>query len=114
MYRNLQLYKDVYQLTKLIHRALPKMSRFERFSIGSMLFEKSLHLVDGIITANAVRGKERVDELEKFIGTFGTVEALIRITSDEKILDQRTLAPMYLLVNNISKQANAWKRSTGI
>lgn len=90
------------------------MSRFERFSIGSMLFEKSLHLVDGIITANAVRGKERVDELGKFIGTFGTVEALVRITSDEKILDQKTLAPIYILVSNISKQAMAWKRSTRI
>ena len=90
------------------------MSRFERFSIGSMLFEKSLHLVDGIITANAVRGKERVDELGKFIGTFGVVEALIRIASDERMWDQKTLAPMFLLISDISKQANAWKRSTRI
>lgn len=90
------------------------MSRFERFSIGSMLFEKSLRLVDEIITANSLRGKERVDVLETLIGTFGIVEALVRITSDEKILDQKTLSPIYILVSNISKQAMAWKRSTRI
>ena len=114
MFRNLQIYKDSYQLSKAIHKALPKMSRFDRFSLGSMLFEKSLMLVDGVIKANSLRGKERVDVLDKLIGTFGVVEALIRITSDEKIWDQKTLAPMFLLISGISKQANAWRRSTRI
>ena len=114
MFRNLQIYKDSYQLSKAIHKALPKMSRFDRFSLGSMLFEKSLMLVDGVIKANSLRGKERVDVLDKLIGTFGVVEALIRITSDEKIWDQKTLSPMFLLISDISKQANAWRRSTRI
>lgn len=114
MFRNLQIYKDSYRLARSVHKALPKMSRFERFSAGSMLFEKSLNLVDGVITANSVRNKERVDVLDKFIGTLGTIEALIRIISDEKILDQKTLAPIYVLITNISSQANAWRRSTRI
>lgn len=114
MFRNLQIYKDSYQLSKAIHRALPKMSRFDRFSLGSMLFEKSLMLVRDVIKANSLRGKERVDVLENLIGTFGVVEALIRIASDEKMWDQKTLAPMFLLISDISKQANAWKRSTRI
>lgn len=79
-----------------------------------MLFEKSLMLVHDVIKANSLRGKERVGVLENLIGTFGIVEALIRIASDEKMWDQKTLAPMFLLISDISKQANAWKRSTRI
>lgn len=114
MFRNLQIYKDSYQLSKAIHMALPKMSRFDRFSLGSMLFEKSLMMVRDVIKANSLRGRERVDVLDELIGTFGVVEALIRIASDERMWDQKTLAPMFLLISDISKQANAWKRSTRI
>lgn len=114
MHRTLQIYKDVYKLTKAIYRTFPKMARADRFSIGYQLFEDSLVLLSKIIDANNARGKERIDVLDEFIGKFGIAEAKVRLISDLKILDQKSLTPLYVLIDSISKQAKAWRRSTRI
>ena len=113
MIEKLQIYKDTYMLTTKLYAVLPRMERMHKHLIGARMLDASVQLFTHIALANKATEKaERLYHLDGYLSTFETLRVQIRICSDMKLLPITTLADLFMIVDNISRQLAGWRAAT--
>lgn len=113
MIEKLQIYKDTYMLTTKLYSVMPHMEKMHKHLIGARMLDTSIQLFTHIALANKATDKaERMTHLDGYLSTFETLRVQIRICSDMKLLSITTLADLFLIVDNISRQLAGWRAAT--
>ncbi len=111
LYSQLPIYRDSYQLLLEIYQVTNKFARDFKYTLGQDMKRDSLALFRYLYGANMYIEKRR-EYLDNFLTSFELLKIEMRLCADLKILSLNKLAQLSLLMDNISKQANGWKKIT--
>ena len=106
-FEHLPLYNKSYELLKACFRALEKMPRGHKKSIGERLVESALRQTQLIVFANGSRNKE--GPLVKLVLEVENMVLLLRIATDLKVLSLGEGHNMMERLFEIRKQVQAWR-----
>jgi len=108
----LQVYKDTYELVKMIHQMSGRFPKLHRYTLGERLCKDAGELFVPIQLANrATTAGERVKYLERFFLYFETVKIRLRLAYDLHCISIKEYALLVELTTKIGKQINGWRRS---
>lgn len=110
----LPIYRDTFDLAKIVLDYVEKFPKVYKFTIGEQLIDNSLDLFEYLQLANkAVDDKiKRKRYLDNFLIKYETVKVLVRLCNEKKILSIKQFSSLAEKLNNIGKQATAWKNNT--
>lgn len=111
LYNQLPIYRDSYVLLLEIYQVTNKFSRDFKYTLGQDMKRDALELFRHLYEAN-VSVDERRKHLDKFFTAFELLKTEIRLCVDLNVLSIKKLAQISLMMENISKQARAWKKKS--
>lgn len=103
----LPIYLATYRLLVEIYKTTGAFSREVKFSLGQDMKHDAMDLLRHIFRANHHVDKRA--DLENFLSTFDTLRLQLRLARELNALSVRKLAHLTLMMEDISKQARAWK-----
>lgn len=109
----LPIYRDTFDLVSIIADYVEKFPKMYKYTLGEKMLNVSLELFEYLQLANrAIKAPDkRTAMLERFLLKFELLKVLIRLCSEKKILSTKQMAKLFELMNNIGKQATAWKNN---
>ena len=108
----LDVYRDLYSLLMTIEDLRVNFPKSYKYDFGNELFMTGVACCELIQSANMTRGLERFKHLQQFIVKFGTLKLLLRICEDRHIISLDKSAEIFILLENIGRQATGWKNAT--
>lgn len=109
----LQVYKDTYELVKMIFQIAGKLPKLYKFTIGENLCKDAIALFVPIQLANrAEKPGERAKYLERFFLTFESVKVYLRLLYDLRAISITQYSMLTEITVVIGKQINGWKNHT--
>lgn len=113
MIDKLEVYKKTYELTGVVYRSLPEMEKLHRYTIGTRLIDSVLEMFKWVSLANNAKEKEkRLNYLDGACSNFEQFKVYVKICSDFGIIKINSMAKMFVLIEDISKQLCGWRRVT--
>ncbi len=109
LYSQLPIYRDSYQLLLEIYQATSKFPRDFKYTLGQDMKRDALMLFRDLYGAN-VSPEERRKYLDNFLTAFELLKTEIRLCVDLNVLSIKKLAQLSLLMDNIAKQAQGWRK----
>lgn len=108
LHSDLQIYKTVFELLKLVAVFCKHMNRDYRQILGGELRDHCLKITILILRANVAQ--EKAPYLMEIIERKETAELLIRLMCDLVLISREQYAAAIELTASIGKQANAWRQ----
>lgn len=91
---------------------MEKLPKQAKYTLGSKILKDALELFDYIQLANLTLWKEgKKKHLENFIVKFSLVKVSVRLCVDLHYITLKQHAQLLPFIDNIGKQATAWKNS---
>lgn len=113
MIKEIQIYKDTFNLTIKLYKSLETMPRSDKHILGVKMLDCSTELLKEISLANGSWDQKiRLKYLDSFFNTFETLKIQLRICTELNLLKLSAIADMQILITSISKQLNGWRNST--
>ena len=109
MYSQLPIYRDSYLLLTEIYKTTGKFPRDFKYTLGQDMKRDCLALFRDLYAAN-VSVEDRRQHLENFLQSFELLKIEIRLCVDLNVLSIKKMAQLSLLMDNIAKQAAAWRK----
>ncbi len=103
----LPIYLKTYRLLVEIYRVTAGFPREMKFSLGQDMRHDAMEMFRAIFRAN--RHADKRADLEHFLSTFEMVKLQLRLSRELNVLSVRKLAHLALMMEEISRQAVAWK-----
>lgn len=108
--KDLQIYKDAYELVDKLMKFSENFPRKYRFTLGEKLIKVALELFEYIQLANmSIENRQR--NMLGFTIKFELLKTLLRLCFDRKLFSEKQAADICRLTTIIGKQATAWGRS---
>ena len=107
---DLQIYRQMYQLLGIILDAREHFPKSYKYAFGERMMMVALECCELIQAANMSQAR-RVSYLEEFAIKFGSLQLMIRLCRDRRIVDEGRFCDMLALAGDIGKQATAWRKS---
>lgn len=107
LHSDLQIYKTVFELLKLVAKFCKHMNRDYRQILGGELRDHCLKITILILRANVAQEKEPY--LMEIVERKETAELLIRLLCDLVLISRDDYAAAIALTASIGKQANGWR-----
>ena len=107
----LKVYRDTYELTKLILEVVKQFPRLAKYTIGQRAIDTSLMMLDLIQMINMSEARERQTYFLRFIMNAEKLKILVRLAVEEKIISVTKQSQIAILQNSIGKQISGWKKS---
>jgi hypothetical protein len=107
LHSDLEIYKTVFELLKLVAKFCKHMNRDYRQILGGELRDHCLKITTLILRANIAQVKEPY--LLEIIERKETAELLIRLMCDLVLISRDDYAAAIALTASIGKQANGWR-----
>jgi len=107
-YETLPVYGKTYDLTIKIYELCSNLSNDLKYSLGESLKRDSLLLLREIYRIN--RSEDKSKFFERFLDHFELVKLEIRLCFDMKGITNKKHAELSLLMDEIGKQINGWRR----
>lgn len=104
----LPIFLSTYRLLVEIYKVTATFPREAKFSLGQDMKHDAMDLLRYIFKANHHTDKRT--DLENFLGCFEMLQLQIRLARELNVLSVRRLAHLALMMDDISKQARAWKK----
>ncbi len=104
----LKIYISTYTFVQEVFKTTVKFPREYKFCLGDDMNKDALSLLKHIFQANQHQHKRA--HLDNFMAAFETVRVELRLCADLKILSVKKQAHLALLMDEIAKQAAAWKK----
>ena len=105
----LPVYIDTYQFVREVYQITHKFPREFKYCLGEQMNHDVLQLLYHIFQANHMRG-DKTPELDAFMAALDMVRVEIRLAHDMQVLSTRQIAHLALFLDNIIKQATAWRK----
>jgi hypothetical protein len=107
LHSDLEIYKTVFELLKLVAKFCKHMNRDYRQILGGELRDHCLKITTLILRTNIAQVKEPY--LLEIIERKETAELLIRLMCDLVLISRDDYAAAIALTASIGKQANGWR-----
>ena len=106
----LKVYRDTYELTKVILETVKQFPRLTKYTIGQRAIDTSLMMLDLIQMINMSEAREREQYFLRFIMNAEKLKILMRLAVEEQIISLTKQSQIALLQSSIGKQISGWKR----
>ena len=107
----LKVYRDTFQLTKLILEVVKQFPKLAKYTIGQRAIDTSLMMLDLIQMINMSEARERQTYFLRFIMNAEKLKVLVRLAVEEQIISLTKQSQIAILQNSIGKQISGWKKS---
>ena len=107
----LKVYRDTYELTKLILEVEKQFPKLAKYTIGQREIDTSLMMLDLIQMINMSEARERQTYFLRFIMNAEKLKILMRLAVEEKIISITKQSQIAILQNSIGMQISGWKKS---
>jgi len=110
LHSELPLYRDTFQLLKLVVVLVRNIPRDFKRTVGDELLRECAKITTLIYRANVSTRKVR--HIQAIRESVQVVELLLRLSIDMRWATVKQSAPLVLLTEKIGRQATAWKKSS--
>ena len=110
-YNQLPIYRYTYWLLTEIYQTTGKFPRDYKYTLGQDMKRDCLSLFQDLYMAN-FSVENRRHHLENFLKSFELLKVEIRLCVDFKVLSVKKLAQLSLVMDNIARQAAAWRKKS--
>lgn len=104
----LPIYRATYRLLNMLIRATQDFPRFYRYSIGTRMVDVCLDMSMLLYKANSCY--EKVEVLKEFLSRFGMLQMLLRVCTEQQVIDTKKATAFAIEMEKIGKQATGWKQ----
>lgn len=109
---NLPIYNIVFELSKTSFSYAKNFERPSRIMVGERMVNNSLDMLSCILNANSELASERIKHLNRLKVLLEEMKTLARFCTEMKIISNKQSAHFAILLGNIGKQLNGWRKST--
>ena len=109
---NLPIYNIVFELSKASFSYAKNFERPSRIMVGERMVNNSLDMLSCILNANSELASERIKHLNRLKVLLEEMKTLARFCTEMKIISNKQSARFAILLGNIGKQLNGWRKST--
>lgn len=113
LYSELQIYKDIRQMSKELRRSINNMPRFDKFTIGKRILNNLTDLQIQVYYVNSRQGENKLEAMRKLKDLLVTLNILLTNCIDDKILLLTTKFSIHQplqRLKNINAQAVKWEK----
>ena len=108
LYYELPVYKDTYQLLRLIYEVAGKFPREHKFDLGQNMKRDALLLCQSLYKANKTLNRRKL--LEEFLDDFELVKTEVKLGGDLRLISLKKMAEIAGLSDKIGRQVTAWRK----
>ncbi len=109
--QELSIYKQMYTLLNLILDAREHFPKSFKYAFGEKMMMVALECCELIQAANMSKEK-RVPLLNEFSIKFNSLQLMIRLCRDRRIIDEGKFCDILSLAGEIGAQATAWRKAS--
>ena len=105
------IYKEFYSFNILLRSDVERIRHFDRLHkhiTGDILLRTSLESFQYIISANNSIDSEKSAKIQKLINNIDTLNIILRLCQDVKILSKKHYVILIELLDNTNQQAKQW------
>lgn len=111
--KNLPVYKEIYELTRLMTKYYVNINRMFKPNIGDKLCNTSIDLLSDIIKANSSTNIiERREYIRKTKDSLTLIDTMVTLCRDMQLMSAKDYANLILKIDSISKQLCGWGKKT--
>lgn len=111
--KNLPVYKEIYELTRLMTKYYVNINRMFKPNIGDKLCNTSIDLLSDIIKANSSTNIiERREYIRKTKDSLTLIDTMVTLCRDMQLMSAKDYANLILKIDSISKQLCGWEKKT--
>jgi len=111
LHTDLPIYKQSFELSKLISQVVANMQKDHKFVLGRSLHEQCFDLVMGVYHANS-SSSDRVGIIQGMREKVVAIELSMRLAVDLERMSRRHHAKAIKLTQSIGRQLTGWKEHT--
>ena len=108
---NLTIYRDTFELCRLMMLYLDSVPRSHRFGEYGRAVSMALDALDMIYVANSSI-EERPAALTRYLQIIGGVRSRVRLFTEAKVLSVKRSVTLMALIEKISRQATGWRNNS--
>ncbi|HZX85694.1 MAG TPA: four helix bundle protein [Reyranella sp.] len=112
LYSDLPIYKHGCDLLSLALDVQTQMPRIFKRSLGDRIHALCVEMLEAMAMANAHRGEERVQQIDKLLSHLRATTAMLRVSHDKRLISPKLWAASIELLDAVGSQAGGWRRQT--
>lgn len=112
LYNELPIYKHGCDLLALAVDVQTQMPRMFKRSLGEKIHTMCVDMLEAMACANAVRGQDRVQQLDTLLQHLRAATALLRVSHDKRLISHALWARSVELLDAVGGQAGGWRKQT--
>ena len=105
------VFQKSYDLYKVLHEAVKKYPKGDRYSLGERTQTHTLELIESIAKAGHAKKDWKVPLLEQAIVSLELLKVLVRLGQDTRCLNQKQYLEMQERMQEIGRMLGGWRRS---
>ena len=112
IYSELPIYKHGCDLLSLALDVQTQMRRDFKRSLGEKIHVRCVDMLEAMAMANAMRGADRVQQLDCLLHHLRVATALLRVGHDKKLISNALWAASVDLLDTVGAMAGGWRKQT--
>jgi hypothetical protein len=112
IYSELPIYKHGCQLLALALDVQTQMKRDFKRSLGEKIHVLCVDMLEAMAMANAMRGNDRLEQLDLLLQHQRVATALLRVGHDKKLVTTTLWAASIELLDAVGAMAGGWRNQT--
>ncbi len=112
IYTELPIYKHGCDLLSLALDVQTQMPRDFKRSLGEKIHLLCVDMLEAMAMANAVRGRERIAQLDLLLQHLRAATAMLRVGHDKRLISNALWARSVELLDAVGSQAGGWRKQT--
>lgn len=105
------VFQKTYDLYKLLHEAVKKYPKCDRYSLGEKTLSRILDIIEAITKAGHAKRDWKVPLIEQAIVSLEITKLLVRLGQDTACLNQKQYVEIQERIQEIGRMLGGWKRS---
>jgi hypothetical protein len=112
LYTELPIYKHGCDLLSLAVDVQTQMPRAFKRSLGEKIHGLCVDMLESMAVANAVRGAERIQQIDRLLTHLRAATAMLRVSHDKRLISNALWARSVETLDAVGSQAGGWRKHT--
>lgn len=112
LYSDLPIYKHGCALLSLALDVQTQMKRDFKRTLGEKIHVRCVDMPEAMAMANAMRGRDRLEQLDILLQHLRVATALLRVGHDKKLINSTLWAASIELLDSVGAMAGGWRNQT--
>jgi nucleotide-binding universal stress UspA family protein len=111
LYSDLPIYQHGSELLSLAVDVQTQIARVYKRTLGEKIHQQCVDMLECMAMANALRGHDRADQIDKLLAHLRAATALLRVCHEKRQISPKLWARSIELLEAIGAQAGGWRKS---